>query len=161
SDQWRGARVAGLYWVRAAGPSFMALRGVSRSYGGRAGFGGFGVVCTGGGPVPGVWLVFFWVGFGGLGGGIMWFGGGVWLASRGFREYRDWIGDPWVKNILVVTGIGWAMFAVLLGDTLYVGLASYARDGDSEREWRARSSGWIFAVTLVWIVLSGIVLFGP
>jgi hypothetical protein len=49
----------------------------------------------------------------------------------------------------------------MLGDTLYVGLASYVRDGDSEREWRARSSGWLMVVMLVWTVLSGIILFGP
>jgi patatin-like phospholipase len=124
-------------------------------------FGRFAVLSTKKDPVPALQLLLYWVVTGAVAGVILALGYELWLATRGTREYTDWIGDPGVKNILVVAGVGLAMFALLFGDTLYVGLASYARDGDSEREWRARSSGWIFAVTLVWIVLSGIVLFGP
>ena len=126
-----------------------------------AAFGRFAVLSSEMDPVPALQLLLYWVVSGAIAGGILALGYELWLATRGAREYTDWIGDPWVKNILVVAGVGWAMFALLFGDNLYVGLASYAQDGDSEREWRARSSGWIFAVTLVWIVLSGIVLFGP
>src|SRR6516162_425643 len=126
-----------------------------------AAFGRFAVLSTEKDPVPALQLLLYWVVSGAVAGVILALGYELWLATRGAREYADWIGDPWVKNILVVAGVGWAMFALLFGDNLYVGLASYARDADSEREWRARSSGWIFAVTLVWIVLSGIVLFGP
>jgi Patatin-like phospholipase len=126
-----------------------------------AAFGRFAVLSTEQDPVPALQLLIYWVATGAVAGAILALGYELWLATRGASDYTDWIGDPWVKNVLVVAGVGWAMFALLLGDTLYVGLASYAQDGDSEREWRARSSGWIFVVTLVWIVLSGIVLFGP
>src|SRR6516164_5202737 len=124
-------------------------------------FGRFAVLGSEMDPVPALQLLLYWVVAGAVAGAILALGYELGLGTRGADAYQDWIGKWWVKNLLVVFGVGWAMFAVLLGDTLYVGLASYARDGDSEREWRARSSGWIFAVTLVWIVLSGIVLFGP
>jgi hypothetical protein len=126
-----------------------------------AAFGRFAVLSSEKDPVPALQLLLYWVVSSAIAGAILALGYELWLATRGAREYTDWIGDPWVKNILVVAGVAWAMFVLLFGDNLYVGLASYAQDGDSEREWRARSSGWIFAVTLVWIVLSGIVLFGP
>src|SRR6516164_10362260 len=124
-------------------------------------FGRFAVLGSEMDPVPALQLLLYWVVAGAVAGAILALGYELGLGTRGADAYQDWIGKWWVKNLLVVFGVGWAMFAVLLGDTLYVGLASYARDGDSEREWRARSSGWIFALTLVWIVLSGIVLFGP
>jgi hypothetical protein len=124
-------------------------------------FGHFAMLSSEKDPVPALQLLLYWVVSGAAAGTILALGYELWLATRSAREYTDWIGDPWVKNILVAAGVGWAMFALLFGDNLYVGLASYARDADSEREWRARSSGWIFAVTFVWIVLSGIVLFGP
>jgi hypothetical protein len=37
---------------------------------------------------------------------------------------------------------------------------SYSPHGDFEREWLARAGGWFIIVTLGWIVLSGLVLFG-
>jgi Patatin-like phospholipase len=126
-----------------------------------AAFGRFGALSSERDPVPALQLLLYWVVTGAAAGTILALGYELWLGTRGARGYTDWIGDPWVKNVLVVAGVGWAMFALLFGDTLYVGLASYARDGDSEREWRARSSGWIVAVTLVWLVLAGIILFGP
>jgi len=126
-----------------------------------AAFGRFAVLSTERDPVPALQLLLYWVITGAVAGTILALGYELWLATRGARAYTDWIGNPWVKNVLVVAGVGWAMFALLLGDTLYVGLASYAQDGDAEREWRARSSGWIVVVTLVWLVLAGIILFGP
>jgi hypothetical protein len=127
----------------------------------RSAFGRFAILSSEKDPVPALQLMLYWVATGAVAGAVLALGYELWLGTRGEQDYRRWIGDPSVKNVLVVAGVSWAMFALLLGDTFYVGLASYARDGDSEREWRARSSGWIVAVTLVWAVLSGIVLFGP
>jgi hypothetical protein len=124
-------------------------------------FGRFTILGTEEDPVPALQLLFYWVVTGAFAGAILALGYEFWLGTRGAEDYKAWIGQSTVKNLLVVAGVGWVMFALLLGDTLYVGLASYAQDGDTEREWRARSSGWIVVVTLVWLVLSGIVLFGP
>jgi hypothetical protein len=126
-----------------------------------AAFGRFALLSSDKDPVPALQLLLYWVVTGAVAGVILALGYELWLGTRGTEDYASWIGKWWVKNLLVVAGVGWAMFALLLGDTLYVGLASYARDGDSEREWRARSSGWIVAVTVVWLILAAIVLFGP
>src|SRR4029077_3387745 len=113
-----------------------------------AAFGRFAALGTEKDPVPALQLLLCWVVTGAIAGAILALGYELWLTTRGADTYADWIGKWWVKNLLVVFGVGWAMFALLLCETLYVGLASYAQAGDSEREWRARSSGWIFAVTL-------------
>lgn len=44
--------------------------------------------------------------------------------------------------------------------TIFVGLTS-KRIEDMDREWLARFAGWILIVSLVWIVLHAIVLYGP
>jgi Patatin-like phospholipase len=124
-------------------------------------FGRFAALGTEKDPVPALQLLLYWIVTGAVAGAVLALGYELWLATRGAEDYRAWIGKARVKDVLVVAGVGWAMFALLLGDTLYVGLASYARDGDAEREWRARSSGWIVVATLVWLVLAGVVLFGP
>ncbi len=112
-------------------------------------------------PVSALQLFLYWVVTGAVSGAIVAVGYDLWLGTRGSSPYGAWVNTATVKNLLVTVGVSWLMFALTLGDTLYVGLASYAKDGDSEREWRARSSGWLVAVTLVWMVFSGIVLFGP
>ncbi|MBV8889360.1 MAG: patatin-like phospholipase family protein [Alphaproteobacteria bacterium] len=112
-------------------------------------------------PVPALQLFAYWVLTGAAAGAMLALGYNLWLGTRGSLGYAEWVGTDWVKNLLVAGGVGWVTLAVLLGDTLYVGLASYARDGDTEREWRARSSGWLVAVNLLWTILSAIILFGP
>jgi hypothetical protein len=124
-------------------------------------FGRFALFGTEEDPVSALQLFLYWVATGAASGVVIAIGYDFWLSSRGSEAYGAWVSAPGVKDLLVTAGVGWIMFALMLGDTLYVGLASYARDGDSEREWRARSSGWLVTVMLVWTVLSGIVLFGP
>ena len=112
-------------------------------------------------PAPALQLFFYWVISGAVTGTVIAGGYDLWLATRGAEEYGVWVSHAWVKNLLVTLGVSWLMLAVTLGDTLYVGLASYAKNGDSEREWRARSSGWLVVVALVWAALSGSILFAP
>lgn len=50
--------------------------------------------------------------------------------------------------------------AVLLAGFAFEGLASQWSD-DSKREWNARYSAWLLIAALGWLVLAGIVLFGP
>jgi len=111
-------------------------------------------------PVPALQLLLYWVVSGAVSGSIIGIGYDFWLNTRGVEFYGAWVSNAWVKNLLVTVGVSWVVLALMFGDTLYVGLASYAKDGDSEREWRARSAGWLVVVTLVWAGLSGIVLFG-
>ena len=124
-------------------------------------FGRFALFGTEQDPVSALQLFFYWIVTGAVSGAVIAIGYGLWLSTRGSTDYGAWVSTAGVKNLLVTAGVSWLMLGLMLGDTLYVGLASYARDGDSEREWRARSSGWLMAVMLVWTVLSGIILFGP
>jgi hypothetical protein len=50
--------------------------------------------------------------------------------------------------------------AVLLAGFAYEGLNSRYTD-DAEREWTARYSAWLLVVSAVWLVVAGVVLFGP
>jgi hypothetical protein len=61
----------------------------------------------------------------------------------------------------VTLGLSGFVTAYLLGELLYVGLASFARNGDMDREWLARASGWLSAAAVAWATISGIALYAP
>jgi Patatin-like phospholipase len=63
--------------------------------------------------------------------------------------------------LLAVFGMPWFLLATLLAQTTYLLLRSYSREGEVEREWLGRASGWHFIAALAWVVLSGLVLLGP
>lgn len=48
----------------------------------------------------------------------------------------------------------------LAAATLFVGLASKYID-DADREWLARFGAWVLIFSLAWVILNGLVLFGP
>ncbi|MGH7232224.1 MAG: patatin-like phospholipase family protein, partial [Nitrospiraceae bacterium] len=52
------------------------------------------------------------------------------------------------------------LFSFLIGGAVYVGLAS-RWTSDDDREWWARSSGWILIAVVAWMGLNAIVTFGP
>jgi hypothetical protein len=52
------------------------------------------------------------------------------------------------------------LFSFLIGGAVYVGLAS-RWTSDDDREWWARSSGWILISVVAWIGLCSLVVFGP
>jgi hypothetical protein len=62
---------------------------------------------------------------------------------------------------LVVLGMSGYMLAVTGGDLLYVGLASFSPRGDDDREWLARSAGWLMAAACTWGLVAALVLFSP
>lgn len=53
------------------------------------------------------------------------------------------------------------MLSTILAHTIYLLLRSGSREGDVEREWLGRASGWHFIAMIAWIVFSAIVLLGP
>ena len=61
----------------------------------------------------------------------------------------------------VIFGVPWIMLSIQLAETIYVGFSSFSRDLDLEREWLARSSGYLSLVSFAWIILSFIALVGP
>lgn len=62
-------------------------------------------------------------------------------------------------RLITILGVGWVALSMFLAESVYLGLASYAGDGDINREWLARSSGWFVAFTVGWATLAAIVLY--
>ncbi len=64
-------------------------------------------------------------------------------------------------SMIVAWGVAWTMTAVFAADLLFTGLTSYHRNGDADREWSARMSGYLAAGAIGWLVFAAIVLYGP
>ena len=62
---------------------------------------------------------------------------------------------------LAVLGITWTIISVWGGELVYIGLRSYAKRGDMDREWLARAAGWQGAAAATWSVFSAMALLGP
>jgi hypothetical protein len=71
--------------------------------------------------------------------------------------YRLGVGSD--LKLIVILGVGWVALSMFIADSVYLGLASRASDGDINREWLARSSGWFVAFTVGWALLAAIVLY--
>jgi hypothetical protein len=63
-------------------------------------------------------------------------------------------------TIYTVFAVPAILVVVLVAGFAFEGLMSRER-ADAEREWTARYSAWILIVAAGWLVLSGIILFGP
>jgi hypothetical protein len=113
-------------------------------------------------PVP-PWRRFIrWTIIGALAGLCLRLGLKLWIGLVEPAVARHWPNEPQLGgDSIVVFGVAWVVLSMMIGEMLYVGLTSYTRNGDADREWLARASGWIVAVTLLWVCLSGLVLFGP
>ena len=61
----------------------------------------------------------------------------------------------------VILGLSGFVLAYLIGELFYVGLASFSLKGDMDREWLARSSGWLSAVAVGWTLFSAVSLYAP
>jgi hypothetical protein len=64
-------------------------------------------------------------------------------------------------GFMTIAGICWFMLSVLAGELLFVGLRSYSPRGDMDREWLARSAGWLTAIAVIWAVFAAAALLGP
>ena len=51
--------------------------------------------------------------------------------------------------------------SLFLSEAIYVALTSNSPNGELEREWLARSTGALFRLPLVWLLLGGAIVFGP
>jgi hypothetical protein len=61
----------------------------------------------------------------------------------------------------VVLGLSWVVAAYLVGELIYVGITSFSKRGEMDREWLARSSGWLTAVALSWALFTAVCLYVP
>jgi hypothetical protein len=62
---------------------------------------------------------------------------------------------------IAVFGLSAFVLAYMVGELAYVGLASFSRKGDMDREWLARSSGWLAAIVVGWMVFGAVALYLP
>ena len=64
-------------------------------------------------------------------------------------------------RLSAILGLSGFVLAYLIGELLYVGIASFSRKGDMDREWLARSSGWLSATAVGWTLFSAVALYAP
>ena len=55
-------------------------------------------------------------------------------------------------SLPIIFGIPWVLMSQLIAEMIFVGLVSYERDSDSDREWLGRAAGWVSAVAIGWAV---------
>jgi hypothetical protein len=123
--------------------------------------GRLGLIGTPGDPVPPLHLLIYWTVSGALAGAVMGYASHIWASlAGGYGFFGERVSPDGAINLLVVFGISGIMIAILTAELLYVGLSSYAREGDADREWLARSSGWVVAASLAWLFFSLIGLYG-
>ena len=66
---------------------------------------------------------------------------------------------PFKTEWLTVFGSSWTMLSIFGGELIYVGLRSYAKRGDMDREWLGRAAGWLTAGAASWAVITAVALF--
>jgi hypothetical protein len=100
-------------------------------------------------------------------------GGGVYGALMGLGAYlfathdlKYLIGRIDVSDdtanllILAIYGVPWVINAQLTAEMIFVGLTSWQRRSDSDREWFGRSTGWFAAAAIVWFAVAFSILVG-
>jgi hypothetical protein len=72
----------------------------------------------------------------------------------------DTVSLPDSATWLTVLGVSWIILAIFGGELIYIGLRSYSRRGDTDREWLARADGWLSAAAASWGLIAAVALFG-
>ncbi len=62
--------------------------------------------------------------------------------------------------LAVIFGVPWVLMAQLLAEVIFVGLASYEDDSDSDREWLGRAAGWLITSAVAWALTAALVFAG-
>lgn len=60
----------------------------------------------------------------------------------------------------IVFGVPWILLSQTVAEMVFVGLSSYEAQAEGDREWLARTEGWVVAVALGWFILMFLVFFG-
>jgi hypothetical protein len=104
-------------------------------------------------PIPDnanlVWELIAILGTGALGGLL------VWLTATHFPT--GWIRNP---ELYVCVSVPLLLGLLLVTETVFVGLVS-ASTTDEDREWWARSAGWVLIAATVWGGGCALVIYGP
>jgi hypothetical protein len=100
-------------------------------------------------------------------------GGGVYGALIGLGAYlfvtyhcEFLLGSPEVPEgtarllVLAIYGVPWLINAQLTAEMVFVGLTSWQRGSDADREWFGRSTGWFAAAAIIWLIVAFLILVG-
>ena len=104
------------------------------------------------------------IGGGGVYGALM--GLGAYLFLSPDHDLKFLIGRPDVTEatanllILAIYGVPWVINAQLTAEMVFVGLTSWQRGSDFDREWFGRSTGWFAAAAIVWFAVAFAILVG-
>ena len=119
-------------------------------------------------PVPPLAELFCYALSGAAAGAIVTIGIALYQRLSGLAEAKDapllltfFFGGYNRISMIVAWGVAWTMSAVFAADLLFTGLTSYHRNGDADREWSARMSGYLAAGAIFWLAFAAIVLYGP
>jgi Patatin-like phospholipase len=87
-----------------------------------------------------------------------------WILAGGLVGFLISLGLQSVEEhqsarLMAVLGLSGVVLAYLVGDVFYVGAASLSRRGDMDREWLARTSGWLAAVAVSWSAASALSIY--
>jgi hypothetical protein len=87
-------------------------------------------------------------------GGLLGFGAHLYATAL-----SPYTGDHsiWIILVPVILGVPWVLASELFAEMVFVGLVSYERNSDSDREWLGRRAGWIAATAVIWAVATFIV----
>jgi patatin-like phospholipase len=86
---------------------------------------------------------------GAIGGVVLWFG-----AQKLFPR------PVMQMELYICLSIPFFMALFFLAIVVFAGISSRWTE-DPDREWWGRAAGWLFAVALGWLLISGLVIFGP
>jgi Patatin-like phospholipase len=92
-----------------------------------------------------------------FGGALTWLLSYVFFNSAYFSDPKN---HPYYLLIYVCLAVPLYLICFTISSTFFVGLYSRVAT-DDDREWLARQGAWVLIVCGAWIVLNGLVLFGP
>ena len=60
----------------------------------------------------------------------------------------------WNLLLPMIFGVPWVLMSQMAAEMIFVGLTSYEKNSDSDREWLGRAAGWVAASAIVWAIVT-------
>lgn len=99
-----------------------------------------------------------WSGSGLVYGGLVGLGAYLFTLMQPYSEICP--PQPWHLIVPIVFGVPWVLFSQLFADMVFVGLVSFEKNSDSDREWLGRAAGLEAAAAVGWILGTAITFAG-
>ena len=89
-------------------------------------------------------------------GGLIGFGAHLYSLMEPYSPTAD----VWDILVPVIFGVPWVLLSQLFADMVFVGLTSYQKKSDEDREWLGRAAGWVAASAVGWVIMTLITVYG-